>query len=82
MRRAAGQTGYCGSYIEHYLLPIIYPTGLTRDVQLVLGGLVVALNLSIYAIFLFRMWRQPSGRNLTPSVKKRTHLFFEVGTRK
>mgnify|MGYP002763336661 CR=1 FL=1 len=48
-RRLAGQAGYEGGFIDHYLLPIIYPEGLTDRVQLVLGGLVVAVNLVVYA---------------------------------
>lgn len=48
LRRMAGGEGYTGSFIEHYLLPIIYPSGLTRDVQLVLAALVVALNAGVY----------------------------------
>ncbi len=54
-RRFAGQAGYDGGFIDHYLLPIIYPSGLTDRVQLVLGGLVLAVNLGVYAaIFVLR----------------------------
>jgi len=52
-RELAGQAGYDGGFIEHYLLPILYPAGLTRGVQFVLGGLVVAINLVLY----FLAWR-------------------------
>ena len=48
LRERAGEAGYSGGFIEHYILPILYPSGLTRTVQLVLGGLVVATNLGIY----------------------------------
>ena len=34
LRRMAGEQGYSGGFIEHYILPIIYPPGLTRGVQL------------------------------------------------
>ena len=44
LRRRAGQLGYSGSFIEHYLLPVIYPPGLTRSVQIVIGSAVVAVN--------------------------------------
>jgi hypothetical protein len=44
----AGQAGYEGSFIEHYLVPIIYPEGLTRTVQLALAGLVVGVNAIVY----------------------------------
>ncbi len=47
-RVAAGEAGYSGSFIEHYLTPLIYPAGLTRDLQLQLGLLVVTINVVIY----------------------------------
>ena len=49
LRRQAGQSGYSTGFIEHYILPILYPTGLTRDIQLVLGMIVIALNVAIYS---------------------------------
>ena len=58
-RRMGGTDGYAGGFIEHYLVPIIYPAGLTRADQLLLGGLVVAVNLSAYG---FLLWRRRSGR--------------------
>jgi Protein of Unknown function (DUF2784) len=54
LRAAAGQAGYEGGFIEHYLLPVLYPAGLTRSVQLVLGSLVIVLNLGIYGVLLWR----------------------------
>lgn len=48
LRRAAGDSGYSESFIEHYLYPIIYPAGLTRDLQLGLAGMVILLNAAIY----------------------------------
>ena len=54
LRAAAGDAGYQGGFIEHYLLPVLYPAGLTRDVQLTLGSLVIAVNLVIYGIVLRR----------------------------
>ncbi len=47
-RRAAGQAGIEGGFIEHYLLPLIYPAGLTRELQIGMGVFVVVLNLGIY----------------------------------
>ena len=54
LRENAGLQGYQGGFVEHYILPVLYPSGLTRNVQLVLGGLVIALNLGIYALVLWR----------------------------
>ncbi|WP_296230615.1 DUF2784 domain-containing protein [uncultured Pseudomonas sp.] len=56
LRRAAGQAGYDGGFIEHYLIPLIYPAGLTPQIQLWLGAIVVLVNLSIYAWLIWR-WR-------------------------
>ncbi len=54
LRTRAGQSGYAGGFIEHYLIPVIYPTGLTTGIQAVLGALVVALNAAVY----LWMWRR------------------------
>ena len=48
LRVQAGQGDYSGGFVEHYLLPVIYPAGLTRGTQLVLAGVVVAANLVVY----------------------------------
>ncbi len=58
LREAAGQAGYSGSFVEHYLIPLIYPAGLTPQIQLWLGGLVLALNLLIYTLLLLRLKRR------------------------
>jgi hypothetical protein len=61
-RQKAGQSGYAESFIEHYLLAIIYPAGLTREGQYVLAGIVVAVNTAIYAwLFLGRRRAGKSG---------------------
>jgi hypothetical protein len=48
LRIRAGQSGYTQSFVEHYLISIIYPTGLTREVQFILAGVVVVINITIY----------------------------------
>jgi hypothetical protein len=53
-RVRAGQAGYSDSFIEHYLLAVIYPSGLTREVQFVLAGVVLAVNAAIYTWLLLR----------------------------
>ena len=50
LRRAAGGDGYPGSFIERYLLPVIYPAELTRDVQLLLGLLVIVAAVRLHRI--------------------------------
>jgi hypothetical protein len=52
--RAAGDAGYTGSFIERYLLPLIYPSNLTPTIQVVLGMLVVAVNLAVYTGLWYR----------------------------
>jgi hypothetical protein len=54
----AGQQGYAGSFVDHYLLAVLYPEGLTHHAQLVLAGLVILVNLALYAC-LARRWRSP-----------------------
>jgi hypothetical protein len=58
LRMAAGEAGYPGDFIEHYLLRLIYPDGLTAQVQLYLGGVVLLLNLLVYGLLLRRGWRR------------------------
>ncbi|MHC8320057.1 DUF2784 domain-containing protein [Pseudomonas sp. GB2N2] len=48
MRHAAGQTGYGGGFIEHYVWPVIYPAGLTPTIQLALGSVVLVINVLVY----------------------------------
>ena len=57
LRRRGGEAGYAGGFVEHYLLPVLYPAGLTPRVQYVLGSLVLITNLAIYAILLARRRR-------------------------
>lgn len=54
LRHLAGQAGYHGGFIHHYLLPILYPPGLTRPNQWVLAGALLAINALAYG----RAWAQ------------------------
>ncbi len=54
LRYRAGQSGYSQSFIEHYLLPVIYPAGLTERVQFVLAGIVILVNGLAYGWLLGR----------------------------
>jgi hypothetical protein len=49
LRRAAGDEGYASSFIERYVVPVVYPAGLDREAQFILGGLVLAVNVALYA---------------------------------
>lgn len=48
LRQKAGETGYRSDFVAYYLLPVLYPEDLTRDVQLMLGTAVLAINVSVY----------------------------------
>lgn len=48
LQRLGGRTGYQGGFIEHYITAALYPEGLTREAQIVLGAGVLALNLVVY----------------------------------
>ena len=56
-RQAAGQGGYAGGFIERYLLPVLYPGQLNREVQIVLGALVIVINIAVYGWLLARLVR-------------------------
>ena len=54
LRMRGGEAGYTGGFIEHYIRPALYPAGLTRGMQIVLGSLALLLNLAAYAVVLSR----------------------------
>ena len=59
LRGQAGEVGYSTDFVAQYLLPILYPEGLTRETQILAGGLALVLNLAIYVW----LWsRRRSGR--------------------
>ena len=59
LRRAAGASGYSGGFIEHYVVPVVYPAALSHSLQLVLAGLLVVANLLVYSLVLWRRFRRP-----------------------
>ena len=56
-RQAAGELGYDSGFIEHYLIPLIYPAGLTEAIQIGLGLAVLAINLPPYLLLARRRLR-------------------------
>lgn len=60
LRRRAGEAGYAESFLEHYLLAIVYPSGLTPALQWTLGGLALLANLAVYAWVLRRRMMPPA----------------------
>jgi hypothetical protein len=49
-RARGGEAGYSGGFIEHYIQPVLYPAGLTRGTQMVLGSLALLVNLAAYGL--------------------------------
>lgn len=56
LRYRGGGAGYHSDFVAHYILPLLYPAALTRELQLVLGLLVIAINVAIYGRIL--AWRK------------------------
>ncbi len=54
LRYRAGLTPYSGDFVQRYLLSVMYPEGLTRKTQLLLGLIVLAINGCAYAVILLR----------------------------
>jgi hypothetical protein len=52
-RELAGNAGYAGGFIDHYLMPLIYPSGLTRGIQFSLALGLLVFNLFIYGYLIF-----------------------------
>jgi nitrate reductase gamma subunit len=60
-RARGGEAGYSGGFIQHYIQPLLYPAGLTRGTQIVLGSLALILNLAAYGILVSRMRSRDPG---------------------
>lgn len=54
LRYRAGLTPYSGDFVQRYLLSVMYPNGLTRKTQLLLGLIVLAINGAAYTVIFFR----------------------------
>jgi len=57
LRVASGSAGYCGGFIERYLIPVVYPSGLNRSVQVALGLGVILVNAIFYGLLVKRLAR-------------------------
>jgi Protein of Unknown function (DUF2784) len=57
LRQRGGQTGYTATFVDQYLMPVLYPVGLSRDIQWMLGAFVVAVNVFVYGLVLRRVRR-------------------------
>jgi hypothetical protein len=59
LRQRAGQAGYGGGFIDHYVVSLLYPEGLTQNTQAMLGAVVVAINAAIYIVAFRRRRTSP-----------------------
>ena len=59
LRQLAGSAGYQAGFVEHYLLPLIYPAWLSVPVQYALATVVVVVNLLIYGA----VWHRRADRS-------------------
>lgn len=59
LRVRGGEGGYTGGFIQHYLVPLVYPGGLTRNAQVLLGALVIGINAVVY----LALWRRRRARD-------------------
>ena len=66
LRALAGGAGYGDGFVAHYLLPLLYPAGLTRPTQLALGLGVLALNALLYAAWLTSRRRRGAADDEAP----------------
>jgi hypothetical protein len=60
LRAAAGESGYAGSFVEHYLIPVLYPAGLAPAQQRWIAAFVVAINAVVYVAVVLRARRRGS----------------------
>ncbi len=61
LRQAGGQAAYTGDFVEHYVVPVLYPEALTRGVQVAIGSAVLIVNGFLYWLVLRRARRRRSG---------------------
>jgi hypothetical protein len=66
-RQRGGEAGYPGSFVEHYIMPVLYPEGLTDEIQLLIGGFVLVVNVGAYSLIAARGRRQRRAVQLAAS---------------
>jgi hypothetical protein len=55
LREMGGEAGYSSGFIEHYILPVLYPDELNRTMQIVIGCFVITINIALYGRLLWRL---------------------------
>jgi hypothetical protein len=64
LRRMSGEAGYTSGFVDHFLMPILYPAGLTQEIQMLLAGCVLAVNMFAYFFVVRKYWRQRNARRV------------------
>jgi len=62
LRRLAGEAGYAGDFLQHYVLAVLYPEGLTRHLQWGLAAALIVVNVAAYALLWSRWNHRSDGR--------------------
>jgi hypothetical protein len=60
-RQLAGQAGYDGGFVDHYVMPIVYPAGLTRGLQIAFGVVLLSVNVYAYGRLLVDLNKRKKG---------------------
>ena len=66
-RRRAGQIGYAEGFVEHYLEPILYPAGLTPQIQVMIGAGVFLVNAAVYGAIIWRARKRRLSADAPPA---------------
>ena len=69
LRRLGGEAGYEGGFIEHYITAALYPSGLTREVQIAAGIALLVFNAAIYGILIRRRARAGNVSDASPRIR-------------
>lgn len=62
LRASGGQAGYSGGFVEHYILPVLYPAELDSTLQIALGSFVIVINVVLYNWLLWRLKNRDMNR--------------------
>ena len=58
LRHLADQEGYSGGFVEHYIIPLIYPMDITQNTQVLIGVITLVINLCLYCFVVYRLIRK------------------------
>ena len=67
LRELAGRSTYEGGFVDHYIMPILYPEGLTHQTQVAIACLIIAINAGCYGLILWKWYRARRQRPLAAS---------------